>query len=69
MVAAQETTLQDILEGTKQYIVPLYQRPYQWGKAQLQDLWNDIIELTEDRQEGDRSSHFIGSLVLAPPPV
>lgn len=69
MVATQETTLQDVLEGTKQYIVPLYQRPYQWGKAQLQDLWNDIIELTEDRQEGDRSSHFIGSLVLAPPPV
>ncbi|MDK8811151.1 DUF262 domain-containing protein [Corynebacterium sp. MSK035] len=69
MVAAQETILQDVLEGTKQYIVPLYQRPYQWGKAQLQDLWNDIIELTEDRQEGDRSSHFIGSLVLAPPPV
>ena len=69
MVAAQETTLQDVLEGTKQYIVPLYQRPYQWGKAQLQDLWNDIIELTEDRQGGDRSSHFIGSLVLAPPPV
>lgn len=69
MVAAQETTLQDVLEGTKQYIVPLYQRPHQWGKAQLQDLWNDIIELTEDRQEGDRSSHFIGSLVLAPPPV
>lgn len=69
MVAAQETTLQEVLEGTKQYIVPLYQRPYQWGKKQLQDLWKDIIELTEDRLDGQRSSHFIGSLVLAPPPA
>ena len=42
MVAAQEMNLQDILEGTKQYIVPLYQRPYQWGKQQLEALWNDI---------------------------
>ncbi|MDU3111228.1 DUF262 domain-containing protein [Corynebacterium sp.] len=69
MVAAQETTLQEVLEGTKQYIVPLYQRPYQWGKKQIQDLWNDIIELTTDRLDGQRSSHFIGSLVLASPPA
>lgn len=69
MVTAQETTLQDVLEGTKQYIVPLYQRPYQWGKKQLQELWDDIVELTDDRREGTRRSHFIGSLVLAPPPV
>ncbi|WP_218002709.1 DUF262 domain-containing protein [Nocardia brevicatena] len=36
MVAAQETSLQEILEGTSQYLVPLYQRPYQWGIGQLQ---------------------------------
>ncbi|QGU07042.1 Methylated-DNA--protein-cysteine methyltransferase [Corynebacterium occultum] len=69
MVAAQETTLQELLEGTKQYLVPLYQRPYQWGKSQLEQLWGDIVELTEDRAEGYRSTHFIGSLVLAPPPA
>lgn len=32
MVSAQETTLQVILEGTKQHQVPLYQRTYSWGK-------------------------------------
>lgn len=67
--AAQETTQQEVLEGTKQYIVPLYQRPYQWGKKQLQDLWDDLVELADDRRVGARTSHFIGSLVLAPPPV
>lgn len=69
LVAAQETTLQDVLEGTKQYLVPLYQRPYQWGKDQLSQLWEDIVELTDDRRDGTRDTHFIGSLVLAPPPA
>ncbi|GAA1764375.1 GmrSD restriction endonuclease domain-containing protein [Kocuria aegyptia] len=66
MVAAQETTLQKILEGENQYIVPLYQRPYQWGRAQWSVLWQDIIQLTEDMKEDPSSNHFIGSLVLAP---
>ena len=33
MVAAQEMTLQQVLEGKTQYLVPLYQRPYQWGSC------------------------------------
>ena len=35
MVAARETTLQEPLEGSKQYQVPLYQRTYSWQKGQL----------------------------------
>lgn len=69
MVTAQETTLQDVLEGTKQDVVPLYQRLYQWAKKQLQELWDDIVKLTDDRRERTRRSHFIGSLILAFPPV
>jgi len=44
MVSAQETTLQVILEGTKQYQVPLYQRTYSWGKKEQQRLWRDVVE-------------------------
>lgn len=68
MVAAQETTLQNLLEGTTQYHVPLYQRPYQWGTTQLKQLWDDVEELTDAIKEGESASHFIGSLVLAPAP-
>ncbi|GGN94175.1 DUF262 domain-containing protein [Nocardia rhizosphaerihabitans] len=42
MVAAQETSLQKILEGTSQYLVPLYQRPYGWGTENFRELWRDI---------------------------
>ncbi|CAN5521388.1 hypothetical protein BH24ACT5_BH24ACT5_00260 [soil metagenome] len=69
VVHAVETNLQKLLEGTKQYQVPLYQRTYSWKHDQLQRLWDDLVKLSEDRQErGAAATHFIGSLVLAPSP-
>lgn len=68
MVIAKETTLQELLEGSKQYRVPLYQRTYSWGDKQLTRLWADVAKLAEDRQQDPTATHFIGSLVLAPSP-
>jgi len=68
MVAARETTLQELLEGSKQYQVPLYQRPYAWRDPQLQRLWEDILRIAEARSGVKNLTHFIGSLVLAPSP-
>jgi len=57
---ANETTFQHVVEGTKQYIVPLFQRPYCWDKAQWETLWNDLVELLDaDRPR----THFFGSIV------
>lgn len=69
MVAAKETTLQELLGGEKQYQVPLYQRTYSWGKDQLDKLWEDLSQLAEDREERPDLTHFMGSLVLAPSPA
>lgn len=60
---ASETRLQPIIEGTKQYVVPLFQRSYSWTKKEWDILWDDIIELSET---GDCRSHFIGSIVTMP---
>ncbi|SDP59910.1 GmrSD restriction endonuclease domain-containing protein [Lentzea jiangxiensis] len=68
MVTANETTLQDLLEGSKQYRVPLYQRTYSWEKKQLSQLWDDVVQLAEDRITHESATHFIGSVVLAPSP-
>lgn len=69
MVQALETSLQKLLEGTKQYQVPLYQRTYAWKKDQFVRLWDDLVKLAEDRKDrGPNATHFIGSLVLAPSP-
>lgn len=68
MVAASETNLQELLEGARQYRVPLYQRTYAWTAVQLERLWEDLVQIAEDRAADHRASHFIGSLVLAPSP-
>jgi uncharacterized protein with ParB-like and HNH nuclease domain len=60
---AKETKLQDIIEGTKQYILPLFQRSYSWDKKEWDVLWEDLYELSEI--ENPRS-HFIGSIVNMP---
>ncbi|QRP46892.1 DUF262 domain-containing protein [Amycolatopsis sp. FDAARGOS 1241] len=69
MVAARETTLQELLEGSKQYQVPLYQRTYSWKSGQLERLWEDITQLAKDRAEDPELTHFMGSVVLAPSPA
>lgn len=68
MVVARETTLQELLEGSKQYRVPLYQRTYSWERKQLARLWEDVVQLADDRTSHPTATHFIGSLVLAPSP-
>ncbi len=43
------------------YQIPIYQRPYQWGKEQCEELLNDLFESYEDHREDD---YFCGSLVF-----
>lgn len=61
----QEIRLQQVLEGAKQYRVPLYQRTYSWTPKQLGRLWADIVDLSDAREQEPRASHFTGSLVLS----
>jgi uncharacterized protein with ParB-like and HNH nuclease domain len=60
---ASETKLQPIIEGTKQYVVPLFQRSYSWEKKEWEILWNDLVELCF---LGNPRTHFIGSIVTMP---
>ncbi len=48
--------------------MPLYQRVYSWGPKQIDQLWDDLIEIAEARRAGGNPTHFIGSLVLAASP-
>ncbi|MFP6293521.1 DUF262 domain-containing protein [Helicobacter pylori] len=45
----------------KQFVIPIYQRVYSWGKEQCEQLWDDIIKIGgNDKMNG----HFIGSIVF-----
>lgn len=63
IMKASETNLQEIIEGTKQYIIPMFQRTYSWVDKQWNQLWEDVIDLIDDNQN---QSHFIGSIVSIP---
>lgn len=66
-VHAQETTFKELVQGEKQFQVPLYQRTYSWQRDELQQLWDDVLELVDEQTEGRTSvAHFLGSVVLAP---
>lgn len=62
---ANGTNFRSIMEGTRQYIVPLFQRTYSWQKENVDTLWNDIEGLYE-LGSGSSKEHFIGSFVAMP---
>jgi uncharacterized protein with ParB-like and HNH nuclease domain/alkylated DNA nucleotide flippase Atl1 len=71
-----ECTLKGLIEGQKQFQVPLYQRQYAWEAPQLGQLWDDVLDqydlLTPDeagRTEDSAPTHFLGSVVMAPSPL
>ncbi len=62
---ATGTNVKTIIEGTKQFLVPLFQRTYVWDKTNVGILWRDIEELYETGP-GATKEHFIGSFVTMP---
>jgi uncharacterized protein with ParB-like and HNH nuclease domain len=60
---ANETRIQAIIDSTRQYVVPLFQRPYSWESKQWSVLWDDLMDLCE---EDNPPNHFIGSMVTMP---
>jgi uncharacterized protein with ParB-like and HNH nuclease domain len=51
-------------DGEKQSIIPLFQRPYTWGRRNWQSLWDDILSLYDDNTE--TTAHFMGAVVSIP---
>ncbi|MGV9414748.1 DUF262 domain-containing protein [Nocardia sp. NPDC003693] len=51
---ASETTLAALVQGEKQFQIPLYQRTYSWTDKQLAQLWSDICEQADLLAAGKR---------------
>ncbi|KZM78445.1 DUF262 domain-containing protein [Cellulosimicrobium sp. I38E] len=66
---ASNSNVKSLIEGSKVFTVPLYQRRYSWKRDNWKELWQDILEQYDFMQnEGAQPTvtHFIGSFVLAP---
>ena len=58
---ASETKVEDFLSSNKtQFVIPVYQRNYDWSTSQCKQLLDDILEVGTNSK---MSAHFIGSVV------
>lgn len=57
---AGETTLNKLLNTSRQFIIPIFQRNYSWQKSQYEQLWFDILRASKFKE---KQNHFIGSIV------
>lgn len=57
---AEDTLVTNLLQGAKQFIVPIFQRDYSWGTKHCQQLWKDVIRVGS---APNVKGHFLGSVV------
>ena len=63
---ARDTDFLQLLDGRKQFSVPIFQRRYSWEKKHCEKLWDDVLRLG---QNSENPSHFLGSIVYIEPKV
>ena len=51
--------LTNFIRGVHKFIIPLYQRNYEWTLDNCRILYEDLLELKNE----NRKKHFIGSIV------
>lgn len=64
--------VRDVLDAKDRYVVPLYQRQYQWHDhpsygGLTASFWYDLALKAEDLQDGENPfGHYMGALLLSP---
>jgi uncharacterized protein with ParB-like and HNH nuclease domain/predicted transport protein len=49
-----------VVNGTTQFVIPVFQRDYTWSETECEQLWNDILHAAT---VGSDRGHFLGSIV------
>ena len=60
LLATSTPNLKSLLGNGRTYRVPPFQRDYSWKEEHWEDLWLDLLDLTNGRT----AQHYMGSLVL-----
>lgn len=55
-LSIQERTVSSLLKDNTNMVIPIYQRGYAWETQQVEELWNDLLEVNNDQQ----AYHFFG---------
>jgi len=60
LLNTSDVTLKTLLGNGMRYSVPPYQRDYSWKEEHWEDLWLDLVDVSEDED----SQHYMGAIVL-----
>ena len=61
-IEVNKQSVKELLGSGKnqKFVIPEYQRPYAWSDEQIQTLFDDLVEYTENNNE---STYFLGTIV------
>lgn len=63
--AVQSFTVRELLVDVCRYVVPMYQRNYAWGEAEIHQLIQDVLDYQQKSQrQGATQPYYIGTLVV-----
>lgn len=67
--SASEKSFKSILSSYNSLIVPSFQRPYKWGKDQIEEFFDDVFKPIDwskgvSSLSDDGESHYMGAVVL-----
>lgn len=64
---ADDHKVEVVLKEDRRFMVPLYQRKYQWAEHRLLPFWEDVAAKAAEVLRGEsRFDHYMGALILAP---
>ena len=58
------TPILTFLAGPRQFVIPIYQRTYEWKREQCSQFWDDVLRVGANPEP---KPHFFGSLVYMDP--
>lgn len=60
-------SVEEVLKEARRFIVPLYQRKYQWDEERLNPFWEDVeAKASEVLNDESKFEHYMGALILSP---
>ena len=63
MLSANKEQISSFLEGSLQFHIPFFQRPYVWKIENWQEFFDSILEQF-DKDNLEASEHFIGTIIV-----
>lgn len=64
---ADDHPVEVILKEARRFMVPLYQRKYQWADPRILPFWEDVEVKASEGLEGEgKFEHYMGALILSP---